>query len=288
MKARLCSIALALITALAAQTAMAQSTAAGTWSIEPSDTAGKVRFDVRTDGSGEGYHNESSSDVETQSLGLSSQQLSSGGNHVTFTLAREAGSFACEGWISNGKGGGTYVFTASSTYLSKMHDLGYDDISARKQMTAAMIDLTTGYVDSIAKAGYPHLPFDKLVAFRALKIDETFVRSMRSLFGNSGVDSEQIVALRALGVTGTYVEQMRAAGFAVPTARDAVQLRALHVDSAYVRELAAAGYSHLSSEQLIQLRALHIDAAYIKRVQAHGFPNPTVEQLVRLKAMNVI
>ena len=283
-----CAAGLALFCALAMAEASAQSTASGTWSIVPSRTAGQVRFDIRQDDANSGSHDENSEDVDVSALGLSRAQLESSGNRVTFTVAREAGSFTCEGWLSGGKGGGTFDFTPSATYLVKMRALGYGDISPHQEITAAMIDLTTAYVGSIERAGYAHLPFEKLIGFRALGVDEAFVQSMRAEFANADIDAENMIALRALQVNADYINQMRAAGNAVATPGNAISLRALHVDSAYVKELAAAGYSHVTSEQLIQLRALHIDAAYIKRVEAHGIPHPTLEDLVRLKAMNII
>lgn len=288
MNAPITAAGFALLLALSARAVSAQSTPiAGTWSIEPAATPGTIQFEIRTKDDGN-FHVSSSFDSSTQALGLSTAQLQSRGNHVVFTLAREAGSFACEGWLSDGKGGGTFTFAPSANYLVNMRSRGYDSISAHDQMVAALLDITSGYVDAIAAAGYPHLPFDKLVAFRALRIDAAYVRAMRAAFPSSGGDVQQIIALRALRVTDSYVTEMRNAGFAIETAQEAVKLRALRIDAAYVRDMTAVGYPNLSSEQFVQLRALGIDATYVKRVKAHGFPHPTVEQLIRLKSMNVI
>jgi hypothetical protein len=257
MKRFIFSAASALMLALTAH-ALAQTPITGTWSIEPARTPGQMHFDTQTDANGSS-HNESSHDVAIRSLGLSDVQLHSPGNHVTFTLAHEAGSFVCQGWLANAKGGGTFVFTASSSYLSKMRDRGYADIPPNDQMAAAQLDLTVAYVDSLASAGYPHLPFETLIPFRALNVNDAYIRSMRAAFGGAAIDSDQLIPMRALGVTPAFLQQMHAAGLAVTTPAEAVQMR-----------------------------ALGIDVAYLKRVQAHGFPNPSVEQLVRLKATNVI
>lgn len=275
--------ALALLAAAASLPSMS-----GTWSLEPAATAGKVNIQLRsTDQSGK-EDIQSSFDVSTQDLGLAAVQLASQRGDVAFTWAREAGSFACKGWLSEGKGGGTFVFTPSSEYLAKMHAAGYDLATPRDQMIAAILDINTGYVAAIAAAGYPRLPFQKLIAFRALKIDDVYVRAMRAAFGSAGLGPEQIISLQALRVTPEYIADMRAAGVAIDTSQDAIRMRALKVDAAYVRSMAAVGFTHLSSDELVRLRALGIDATYVKRVQAHGFANPTVDQLVRLKAMNVI
>lgn len=255
----------------------------GSWSISPSSIPGDVNLELRIDDTE--HHNDSSHDVPASSLGLSQQQLENG-HHVNFSLAREAGTFACEGWIAQSKGGGSMTFAPSAAFERAMNDRGYD-LSASEQATAAMLDLTSGFIDGIFAAGYPHVPFEKLVTFRALRIDEGYARSMRSIFGDS-LDAEDLISLRALGVTSDYITGLRSAGTAIVGARQAIQLRALHVDAGYVRDLANAGYPNLTPNELVQLRALGIDAAYVERVKAHGYPHPTIEDLVRIKAMRII
>jgi hypothetical protein len=278
-------LVLSLFVTLAA--ASADSSATGEWSIEPSTQAGQVHFTIVLGNPDSSDTEDHSSDVDISALGLSKAQLESSGD-VTFTFMREAGTFACRGRISNGKGGGTATFTPSGDYRSKMAALGYDGLTLRNQVTAAMIDLTTAYVASISAAGYPHLLFEELVAFRALGVDEGYARTMRATFSSQDLDANDLIAMRALHVTAGYVTELRAMGFTIDKPRDAIAMSALHVDAEYARSLAAAGYPHLTARELIQLRAMHIDAAYIQRVKSHGIPNPTVEQLVRLKAMNII
>jgi hypothetical protein len=277
----------ALVALVLAMTAPALcDTSAGTWSITPSTNSDQVHLEFRF--SGPGYDSNDGNDIALSALGLTKEQLQSSGQRVHFTLAREAGSFDCTGWASNGSGGGPATFTPNPDFLTKMRALGYDDISARMQMTSAMIDLTTSYVADIVRAGYPHLDFNDLVAFRALHIDAAFIDSIRAAFNSGNIDARDMIALMALHVTPDYVSQMRGAGMTIESPHDAVSMKALQVDLAYIRELAAAGYPHLTSEQIIQLRAMHIDSAFIAKVRAHGLGHPTVEELVRLKALNIV
>jgi hypothetical protein len=277
-----------LLTARPSLVGAQATTITGTWSAERSDTPGKLHVEFSSDDGGGKSHVDSSFDQDGARFGVTQAQLDSAGTHVAFTFAREAGSFACEGWIAHGQGGGPFTFSPSAAYAADMRARGYGGLTARDQMVAAVLDIRTGYVDAIASAGYPHLPFEKLIAFRAMKIDESYARAMRAAFPNGALDADQLISLRALQVTPEYLAQMRAAGIAIGGAEEAVQLRALKVDPDYVRSLAAVGYAHLTTEQLVRLRALRIDAAYVKRVQAHGFNNLSVDQLVRLKAMHVI
>lgn len=225
MRASLWAASCALAIALAPHVAAAQTTFSGTWSMAPSKHSGEVRFELRVDSAGN--HDESSFDVSTQQLGLSDEQVRTGGNHVTFTFAREAGSFACEGAMSNGSGGGTFVFSPSTAYLSTMRAHGYT-LDPHQQMTAATLDLTTAYVDGIAAAGFAHLSFEKLVSFRALRIDEAYVRSMRAAFGGP-IDAEKMLSLRALGIDSAYIKRVQAHGFANLTIDQVISLKALNV-----------------------------------------------------------
>jgi hypothetical protein len=278
----------ALVALVLATTAPALcDTFTGTWSITPSSNPDQVRLEFRFSGPGY-YDSNESTEIALSALGLTKDELQSAGQSVHFTLNREAGSFECTGWATGGNAGGSATFTPNPDFLTKIRALGYDDISPEKQMSAAMIDLTTAYIADIANAGYPHLELGKLIAFRALHIDAAFIHSMRSTFDGADIDAGDMIALAAVHVTPDYISQLRSAGMNVDSPHDAVSMKALHVDLAYVQELAAAGYPHLTSEQVIQLRAMHIDSAFITKVRAHGLGHPTVEELVRLKALNIV
>jgi hypothetical protein len=258
---------------------------AGSWSIAPTDVAGQVQLSLTF--KGPDYTDNNSIGVDPTTMGLSREQLNSAGQHVSFTLAHDAGSIVCDGWVAHGSGGGAATFNPNPVYASKMRALGYDNLTPREQLTATMLDISIAYAQDIASV-YPHLPFRDLVSFRALHIDGSYIRSMRATFSGADVDAGDIISLQALHVTPGYITQLRQAGFTVSSPHDAVSLMALHVDLPYVKGLASAGYSNLTSSQLIQLRAMHIDAEYIAKVHAHGLAHPTVEELVRLKAMNII
>ncbi|HEU5479430.1 MAG TPA: hypothetical protein VFU90_06330, partial [Candidatus Tumulicola sp.] len=174
MKMRLgAAVAAALVFLPAARPpiAMAQATAiTGTWSAERTATPGRLHVEFSsTDADGKSDIS-SSFDQDGAQFGLTAAQLDSPGTHVAFTFAREAGSFACQGWVAHGKGGGPFTFTPSAAYAAGIRSRGYSGLTSRDQMAAAVLDLTTGYADAIASAGYPHLAFSKLVAFRDLKI----------------------------------------------------------------------------------------------------------------------
>lgn len=251
----LASLALTAAVALAVNSAAAAANLTGTWSVTPAAAAGKFYFELTIeDPKG---HDHSGWDDAPSSLGLSSQQLSGAGHHVAFTIARDAGSFACDGWVANGRGGGSATFAPSATFVAKMNGRGYDPTDDQIA-SAAIVDVSNAFIDGLASAGVDKPSFDDLIAMRALRID------------------------------GGYVNDLHSVGINVTAPRELIELKALQVDAAYVRSLAALGYTNLSSKQLVQLRALRIDAAFVRKVQAHGIAHPSVDDLVRLKSLNVI
>ncbi|HZY99003.1 MAG TPA: hypothetical protein VFE36_05480 [Candidatus Baltobacteraceae bacterium] len=243
--------------ALATYCAAAAADLSGTWAVTPSTASGKIYFDLTIEDSNGHDRSHSGNDYTPSALGLTQQQLNGPGHHVSFTISRDAGSFACEGWVTNGRGGGSAAFSPSAEYISKMNARGYDP-SSEQIASAALVDLSNAYVDGLAAAGVQKPPFEDLIAMRALNVD------------------------------GSYVNDLHSVGLNVTVARDLIELKALNVNAAYVKTLATLGYTGLSSHQLVELRALKIDADFVRRVKAHGIAHPTIQDLVRLKSLNVI
>lgn len=243
--------------ALATYGAAAAADLNGTWAVTPAATGGKVYFDLTIEDSNGHGHSRSGSDYAPSALGLTPQQLAGPGHHLTFTIARDAGSFACDGWVAGGRGGGAVKFTPSADYIAKMNARGYDPTDDQIA-SAATVDLSNAFVDGLAEAGLEKPSFENLIAMRALNVDAAYVNDLHSV------------------------------GINVNTAHDLIELKALDVTAAYVKTLAALGYSDLSSHQLVELRALRIDADFVRKVQAHGIAHPSVQDLIRLKSMGVI
>jgi len=229
----------------------------GTWAITPAAESGKFYLDLTIEDLDGHGHSRGGENYTPASIGLAPAQLAGSGHRIAFTIARDAGSFACEGWIDNGRGGGSATFTPSAGFISSMNLRGYD-LSLNQLASAATVDLTVPFIDGVVASGIPKPSFEELISMRAL-----------------GIDAAYIAALRSVGIT---------AG----SARELIELKALKVDANYVKTLAAVGYSNLSPRQLVQLRALKIDADFVRRVKAHGLSHPSVEDLIRLKSMDVI
>jgi hypothetical protein len=257
MRNKLAVVAVTIGLALSASGAATAANLAGTWSVTPAASSGKFFFELTIEDPKGRDHSRSGSDYTAGSIGLAPQQLSGPGHHLAFTIARDAGSFACDGWVANGRGGGSVTFIPSAVFISKMNGRGYDPTD-EQIASAAIVDVSNAYIDGLASSGVDRPSFEDLIAMRALKVD------------------------------GGYVNDLHSVGINVTAARELIELKALDVDAAYVKTLAAVGYSNLSTKQLVQLRALKIDAAFVRKVQAHGIAHPSVDDLVRLKSLNVL
>lgn len=275
--------ALALGAPLAAR---AQTQLHGEWTISRNTLGDTVRMTVRSDDGDEDGRIDSSSSIQSARMGLAPADLDSPGRHVTFDIVRDAGTFACEGWAGGGHGAGTYTFTQSAQYAAGLQARGIAPITARKHLAAATLDLSLAYIDEIARAGYPHLPFEKLIAFRALGVSAASIAGLRATF-HDDLSEEQVVSLTALHVTPAYVADLASLGITGLNAQGAVQMKALGVNRSYVDELSKAGYPHLDPRELVQLKALGVDDTYIRHLAEHGFHDVSVRDLVRMKAMGI-
>ena len=264
----------------------AQNVMNGTWSIQPGGNAGEIQLELRYSSARGADRSQNSHDFNVQTLGLRPEDISGPSHPVHFSLSRDAGTIDFTGTAGEGVGAGHYKFAPNRSYPQAIAARGMDRPDLEKQLVAVMLDISLSYADGVIAAGVRPSSFDKLIAFRALRITPESITSLRRAFG--AMDEEQLITFSALHITPRYAAEMRAEGLTGLDSQSLVTLKALHVDAAYIHDLGSAGYSHLSANELTELKALHVDAQYIRRVESHGYKHPTVQQLVQMKAMKII
>jgi hypothetical protein len=242
---------------LALTTALAWPVTGGTWSIDASRGVEDANLALRLGDARGGHESSSSHDVDAAKLGLTAALESHDETHVAFEIVREAGTIVCSGVARDHRAGGTFRFAPSAQFVTAMRTRGYA-LDDEQLFRAASLDVTVAFVDGIVAAGYRDVPFEKIVVFRALNVDGSYLRELNGSF-DTRPTVDDVIPLRALGVTGSYVSGLRDAGLRGLTPREA-----------------------------IRVRAMSIDAAFVKRVRAHGFQNPTIDDVVRLKAMGIV
>jgi hypothetical protein len=262
--------------------ARADSPVTGGWSL--ATVASQLRLEISWSNADGTSHDNSSVTVDPAALGIG-PALASSGQHIRFTLHREAGDFTMEGWVGNQQGGGTYTFEPNAAFFDALRARGFTISQPQDEVAAAELDVTLEFVDDVRRAGV-NPEFHDLLAFRALGVDGAYIRDMAAV-GFAHLEPHQLIEMRALHIDRAYVEAMRAQGVADLDAHSVVELKALHIDGGYLQELAANGYPHLTARDYVQLKALRIDGDYVKKLASHGYTHLTVQQLISYKALHI-
>src|SRR3569833_2318488 len=121
---------------------LSAQTQTGEWTLSRSENDSKVRFSLQSSRNGD--HFSTSSDWNTDDFrGI---DWSSPGKHdVHFTIARDAGTIECEGFLKNGDGAGLFTFNPNSRYGSDMQSLGFSGISDGEQLAFAIHDVSLAF-----------------------------------------------------------------------------------------------------------------------------------------------
>jgi hypothetical protein len=207
--------------------AVAVSVATGSWSIATVNGHAHLRT-TWSDASG----NHSSSedrDVDANTLGIAAP-LASNGSHVRFGIHREAGDFAFEGWMASGDGGGNFTFTPNAAFFDDLRKRGFTidgDNPVGRELSAASIDLTLAYVGDLQRAGI-ELDFNRLITFRVLGIDSTYIRDLASV-GFSHMEARQYIAFKSLGITSGYIRYLQAHSLRNLTPRAVIAAKSLQI-----------------------------------------------------------
>jgi hypothetical protein len=97
----------------------------GSWTISPSNEAGKVHFGLMHRHKGGNMNHESDWPVSAfQGLDLTAH----GKRDVSFSINRDAGRFTCEGYLKDSEGAGLFHFAPDGKYADAMHALGFADV----------------------------------------------------------------------------------------------------------------------------------------------------------------
>jgi hypothetical protein len=276
--------------ALFAAGAQARAETTGDWkaSVDTKEP-GKINLSLeqRRDGGGRNQMGHTFDFAELQ--GLSREQAAAGGP-VRFSLVREAGTIDCEGSFQNGKGSGTFRFTANQGFASAMKGRGFDfekasskhsdgDDLERRLFAAAMLNVTTALADDLLSAGFGPLDVDDLFKAAIFKVDSKFMREMKaSGFPNLGM--EELVKARIFKIDADFVTQVTRMGFDKEPFESLVKMRIFKVTPEFIDEARREGLTNLNVEGLVKMRIFKIDADFIRRAKAEGIPLE-VEELVQ-------
>ena len=271
---------IALVCALALFAADTQ-TQNGSWTIQPSDEPGKVRFALFQQSKNHSNHHESDwSPSSFEGLDLSIQ----GKHDVKFTIRRDAGRFECEGYIANSEGAGVFHFFTDGKYADGMSAAGFK-IDTEKQMNMAMFDVSIAFAKEMKSLNLKNLDTDKLIAFRIFGVDSKFIQEIRAEGLNTD-DSDKLIAFRIHGVSPEFVRSVRAGSY-TPSEDELIAMRIHGATPEWIAQLKKDGYDHIELQKLIAFRIHGVSPDFIEKIESLGYKHPEPDQLIAMRIHGV-
>ncbi|HEX6182147.1 MAG TPA: M56 family metallopeptidase [Chitinophagaceae bacterium] len=212
------------------------------------------------------------------------------GQSGTFSLTREAGTMNFTGKFEGNEGMGRYKFAADESYAKHMNSQGIK-LNDRDQMTFFFVDVEKSFLQMLKDQGYTDLGKNELIPLAALKVDQPFIRSVRSKFKD--VSAHDLVTFKALGITDAYITEIQNAGYKNISAQQIVTFKAQGIDKDYLSKVKKASTKknndeeELSANDVVSLKALDITDEYINSFKAVGFDTLTANEVVPMKALGI-
>jgi hypothetical protein len=254
----------------------------GNWTLMPSKEAGKVQFGLFHRHDGGNSHSENDWPVSAlQGLDLATRAR----HDVRFTIARDAGRFDCDGYLTGGEGAGIFRFTHDAQFARAMRDLGFDGIDENKQFAMAVHDVTLEFARQMKAEKLTGFDTDKLIAFRIFDVNPQFIREMRAE-GLRAADSDRLIAFRVHGVTPILVRDLKRAQIEV----DEDQLIAFRVHGVtpeFIASVEAMGFTDVEPDQLIAMRVHGVTPEFISEMKSRGLKDLSIDKLVALRVHGI-
>ncbi len=265
----------------------------GQWFAEVSTRKpGKMYFSFqrRSDKNGEHYNMMSSRDMPLSEFqGLPADVAAITGapkTSVNFSIAREAGTFQCEGVFNEGKGVGFWTLTPNPKFISAMRERGYDNLTEQNLLSAAMNNITAKFSDDLKSAGYGGLTFEQLRRAAIHDLTPQYIRELRSA-GYENLTIEELVRARNHDIDTNYLKEVKAMGFERQTLEAVIRMRNHEISPTFISEMKSAGFENLTIENLIRLKNHDISPAFVSEIRAEGYPDVSPDMAIRLKNHDV-
>lgn len=247
-----------------------------------------ISFERRSENGGKSQNGSGYLYSDLQGL---TQSQATGSGAVKFSLVREAGTIVCEGSFQNGKGSGTFVFTANPQFVSGMKSRGFDFEKSSKDdddndndplerlFCAATLNVTTALADDLLSANFGKLDVDDLIKAAIFKVDSKFMREMKAS-GFPNLTFDDLVKARIFQIDADFVREVVGMGFDKEPFESLVKMRIFKITPDFIAEVRNEGLTDLDVEDLVKMRIFKIDAAFIRQARAEGVPLK-VEKLVQ-------
>jgi hypothetical protein len=280
------AISVAAAGVLCAALAQNGSPITGQWTLGGSTIQEKTQLTISRNSLG--HNMNSSSPIALSELrGLSQAQLGSTGSNVKFEIVRDAGTLRFEGFVRNGGGGGTFVFSPNTGFASEMGALGYGNLSDEQVFTMAVHDISLAYVRDLNALGIRPESSEQLITMRIHNVTPEYVRDFQGL-GYTSLTPEKLVTMRIHSVTIGFARDLQTLGYNSVSPEQMVTMQIHGASTDFIKEVVSLGYSHPAIEQLVTMRIHGVTPDFIRKTRSQGLGNLPIEQLVNLKIHGIV
>ena len=253
----------------------------GQWMIDSTPLPEHVQLTLHRSTRGSGSSTNSNTFPLSQLKGLSRAQIDSpDGSAVRFEIARDAGTFQCEGYFKHGNGAGAFTFSADPGFNLDMRSLGYANLNPELVFSMAVHDVSREYVRELRSLGL-NPSADNLVAMRIHNVTTEYVKELQAL-GYSHLQPDQLVTMRIHGVETDFIRDLNKLGYRSVSTDELVTMRIHDATTEFIRQLKTLGYDP-SIDQLVTMRIHGVTPEYIQKLRGQGMKGLSIDQLVSLK-----
>ncbi len=256
---------------------------------EKSDKQDKIQLSFNRETAKGGRNNMSSGFAYSDLKGITREQALAGGQ-IRFSLEREAGTIVCDANFANGKGTGTFTFTANQSFVDAMKTRGFDfeksdskfgdeDNVVNRLFAATTLNVTTALADDLLSANFGKLDTGDLFKAAIFKVDSKFMREMKDS-GFQGLTFEDLVKARIFKIDGAYLRELASNGFDNEPFENVVKMRIFKITPEFITGVRSEGFSNITIEQLVKMKIFKIDGEFIRQARSEGVPME-VEKLVQ-------
>ncbi len=206
----------------------------GEWIAELKD--GRVRINFSSRSKSGGFSNSGSTFSLAELQGLPPEAMSSAKTTVNFKIVRDAGTFACEGYVGEGKGAGFWAFTPNRDFASAMRARGYGRLADDDLFSAALFNVGFKLVEELKAAGYASLSFEELLEAGMFNVTPEFTGAWRAA-GFKNLAFEKLAELAMHDVKPEFILEMKAAGYANLTLDELIEARMFDVNGQLVKDM---------------------------------------------------
>ena len=146
-------------------------------------------------------------------LGVTGERLRAPIGPIRFTVARDAGTFACTGSAGGGSGAGQFTYTPAAAFGDAMAARGIARPTPNQSIQLAMDDMTVAFVDIYVRPGNPHPAIDDLVRLAQHDVGPSYADELASV-GYKITSIDELVRLRDHGVSVRFIRDLRSLGYA--------------------------------------------------------------------------